>query len=300
MVAVIERNAKHIASGGVLNIHTNVVDIVSNHDRNTLTGNSTSPILDTFERPPFVGSVAHWMSSHQSSGPHPGTFNDLPQGMMNNYSTLHEDNLSISQPGFIANEYNSGNYSMSPIGISSHNNAMDDYTELGHANSAFAVPAASTGGLPELQDHGTVELPLSSYSLPDVQGSATVATASKAAISVSTPSARSPRNGGPPMQNHTIVPILDRCPYHELYLGITLCSCKLSLKSRPSKVEKAFMCIECSGVPFTTRKNGNRHARNAKIHECSTCHEFFARVDYRNSHEKICSGKKGLGFSRGV
>ncbi|KAF8517546.1 hypothetical protein BU17DRAFT_91687 [Hysterangium stoloniferum] len=255
---------------------------------------------------------------------HPPQF-DLVQGMMNNYSTAHEesDNLSISLPEHIANEYNSGNYSMPPIlgtrllkygfvvtevelvGIGSHNNAMDDDTELGHANSSITVPPASTEGLPDLQgiiDHSTVELPPSSYSLPDIQDNATVAAASKATISVSTFSARSPRNGGLPMQNHTIVRIPDRCPsqeYHELYLGNNLCSCGLSPKSRRSKVEKAFMCIECR-VPFTTRKNGIRHARSAKIHECPTCHKSFARVDYRNSHKKFCSGKKGQGFSRGV
>ncbi|KAF8517551.1 hypothetical protein BU17DRAFT_91694 [Hysterangium stoloniferum] len=299
LIGLSEHNAKEIASGGVLNMHPNVVDIVSNLDRNTLTHNSTGPILDTFERPPFVGSVAHWTFSHQSSGPHLGTFNDLPQGMMNNYSTLHEasDNLSIPQPGFIANEYNSGNYSMSPIGIGSHNNAMDNYTELGHADSSVAgVPAVSTGGLSELQDYSTVELPSPSYSLPHTRDSATVVVPSTAAIPGSTPSARSPRNGDPPMQNHTIAPIPAHCPsqeYHELYLGNKLCSCGLSPKSRPSKVKKGFMCVECRR-PFTTYKNGIRHARNVKkIHECPTCHKYFARIDYRNSHKKICSGKKG-------
>ncbi|KAF8517548.1 hypothetical protein BU17DRAFT_91689 [Hysterangium stoloniferum] len=67
LIGLCEHNAKQIASGGVLNIHPNVIEIVSNRDRNTLTSSSTSPILDTFERPPFVASVAHWTSSHQSS-----------------------------------------------------------------------------------------------------------------------------------------------------------------------------------------------------------------------------------------
>ncbi|KAF8517547.1 hypothetical protein BU17DRAFT_91688 [Hysterangium stoloniferum] len=309
LIGLSEHNAKQITNGGVPKIHSNVVDIVSNRHRNTLTRNSTGPILNTFERPPFVGNVTHRKSSrntsHQPSGPQPGTFNDPPQGMVNNYM-LHEesDNLSISLPGLIANEYNSGNYSLSPIlGIGSHNNAMDAYNELRHADCSIAVPPASTGGLPDLQDYSTVELPPLSYSTPDAQESAIVATASKAAIPVLTPSVRSPRNGGPPMQNHTIAPIPAHCPsqeYHELYLGNNLCSCGLSLKSRPSKVEKGFMCVECC-VPFTTYKNGIRHARNAKkIHKCPTCHEYFARIDYCNSHKKICSGKKGEGFSRGV
>ncbi|KAF8517542.1 hypothetical protein BU17DRAFT_66864 [Hysterangium stoloniferum] len=272
LIGLSDHNAKQIANRGVLNIHPNAVDIVPNRDRNTLTPNSTGPILDTFKSLPFVRSVAHWTSSHQSTGPHPGMFNDLLQGLMNNYSTTHEDNLSIPLPGPIANEDSSGNHSMSPI----------------------LVPAVSTGGLSELQDYSTVELPSPSYSLPHTQYSATVGAASKAAIPVSTPSPGSPGNGGPPMESHTIVPIPDSCSskeYHEL----------LSPKSRPSKVEKGFMCIECSRVPFTTRKNGMRHARNAKkIHQCPICHEYFARIDYRNSHKKFCSGKKGQGFSRGL
>ncbi|KAF8517555.1 hypothetical protein BU17DRAFT_66874 [Hysterangium stoloniferum] len=273
LIGLSEHNAKQIASGGMLNVHPNVADIVSNRDRNTLTRNSTGPILHTFERPSFVGSVVHWTSSHQSSGPHPGTFNDIPPGMVNNYSTVHEDNLSISLPGLIANEDSSEFYSMSPIGLSSHNNAMDDSTELGHANSFVAVPPASTESLVDLQGiigYSTIELPPPSYSFPNIHDSAPV--------------------------NHTIVRMPDRCPskeYHELYLGNKSCSCGLSPKSRQGKVEKGFMCIQCR-VPFTTRKNGNRHARSAKIHECSTCHKFFARVDYRNLHGKNCSGKKGL------
>ncbi|KAF8517549.1 hypothetical protein BU17DRAFT_91690 [Hysterangium stoloniferum] len=67
---------------------------------------------------------------------------------------------------------------MSPIlGIGSHNNAMDDCTELGHTKSSTAVPAASTVGLPDLHgiiDYSTVEFLPPSYSLPDAQDSATV------------------------------------------------------------------------------------------------------------------------------
>ncbi|KAF8517545.1 hypothetical protein BU17DRAFT_66867 [Hysterangium stoloniferum] len=283
-----------INNGGMLNIHPNIADIgyayaAPNRDRNTLTRNSTGPILDTvsYERPLFAGSVANRASSHntshQPSGLQPRTFNDLPQGMVNNDGILHEDNLSIPLLGLIANEYSSGDYSMSPI----------------------SIPPASTENLFDLQGiidyYSTVDLPPPSYSLPDIQDSATVAAASKAAIPVSTPCAGSSRNGGPSMQNHTITRIPSRCPskeYHELSLGNKPCSCGLS---RPSKVEKGFMCTECSGVAFTTRKNGMRHARNAKkIHECPTCHEYFARIDYRNSHKKFCSGKRGQGFSRGV
>ncbi|KAF8517544.1 hypothetical protein BU17DRAFT_91685 [Hysterangium stoloniferum] len=293
---------EQITNGGVLNIHPNVADIdytyaAPSRDRNTLTRSSTGPVLDTvsYERPLFAGSVANRASSHntshQPSGLQPGTFNDLPQGMVNNDGILHEasDNLSIPLPGLIANEYSSRDYSMYPISrTDSYNNTMDDYTELEHANSSVAgftenlfdlqstidsSTVESIESLPDPQDYySTVELPPPSYSLPDIQDSATVATASKAAVPVSTPSAKSPRNGGPPMQNHTITRIPDRCrskEYHELYLGNNLCSCGLSPKSRPSKVEKGFMCIEC-GVAFTTRKNGDRHARNAKIHKCPT------------------------------
>ncbi|KAF8517554.1 hypothetical protein BU17DRAFT_66873 [Hysterangium stoloniferum] len=229
--------------------------LFSNRDQNTLTRNSTGPILDTVssERPLFVKSVAHRTSSqntfHQPSGRHPGTFNDLPQGMVNDYITLHE------------------------------------------------VSAASTGGLPDLQgiiDYSTVELPSPSYCLPDTQDSATVAATSKVSIPVSTPSARSPRNEGPLMQNHTIAPTRGCCLPKSIMSCIweTICARGLSLKSRPSKVEKEFMYIECR-VPFTTRKNGIRHARNAKmIHECPTCHETFARIHHRNSHKKFCSGRR--------
>ncbi|KAF8517570.1 hypothetical protein BU17DRAFT_66889 [Hysterangium stoloniferum] len=175
-------------------------------------------------------------------------FNDPPQGIVTNYSTLHED-------------------------------------------------AAVT--IPRLSSYSTVEHPPPSSSLPDTRDSATVVPASKAHIPVSTPFTRSPGNGGPPMQNHTIVPIPDRCPskeYH-VYLRTTGCSCELSLKGRPSKAEKRFMCSECC-LPFTTKKNGIRHARSVeKIHKCPICHKSFARVDFRNLHKKYCSGKKGQGFS---
>ncbi|KAF8517543.1 hypothetical protein BU17DRAFT_91684 [Hysterangium stoloniferum] len=305
---------EQITNGGRLNIHPNIADIgyayaAPNRDRNTLTRNSTNPILDTvsYERPLFVGSVANRTSSqdtsHQPSSPQSGTFNDFLQGMVNDDSILHEasDNLSIPLPGLIANEYSSRDYSMCPISrTDSYNDTMDDYTELEHANSSVADYGES---FRSTRHHRAVE---STESIPDpqdIQDSATVAAASKAAIPVSTPSSGSPRNGGPSMQNHTIAPIPGHCPskeYHELYLGNEPCSCGLSPKSRPSKVEKGFMCIQC-GVAFTTRKNGTRHARNAKkIHECPTCHKSFARIDYRNSHKKFCSGKKGQGFSRGV
>ncbi|KAF8504039.1 hypothetical protein BU17DRAFT_101520 [Hysterangium stoloniferum] len=311
LIGLSEHN-EQITNGGVLKIHPNVADVAPNCDRNTPTCNGTGPILNTvsYERLLFVGSVAHRMSSqntsHPPSGPQPGMFTDLPQGMVDNYSILHgaSDNLSTPLPGLVTNEYSPGDYSVSLIsGTDSYNNTMDDYTELGHANSSVAE------SLPDLQgitDYSTVE---STESLPDLQGitdiqdSATVAAASKAAIPVSTPSGTSPRNGGPPMQNHTIARIPSRCPskeYHELYLRNKSCSCGLRPKSRTSKGEKAFMCIEC-GVAFTTRKNGIRHARNAKkIHECPSCHEFFARIDYRNSHRKFCTGKNGQRFSRGV
>ncbi|KAF8517550.1 hypothetical protein BU17DRAFT_91691 [Hysterangium stoloniferum] len=50
---------------------------------------------------------------------------------------------------------------MSPIlGIGSHNNVIDDDTELGHADSSVAVPSPSTGDLLDLQgiiDYSTVD-----------------------------------------------------------------------------------------------------------------------------------------------
>ncbi|KAF8517552.1 hypothetical protein BU17DRAFT_66871 [Hysterangium stoloniferum] len=106
------------------------------------------------------------------------------------------------------------------------------------------------------------------------------------------------------MQNHNIAHILGRCPskeYHELYLGNKLCSCGLSPKSHPSKVENASMCIGCGGVPFTTRKNGIRHASNAeRIHEYPTCHDFFFCVSTTATRTRKIVVKKGQGFSRGV
>ncbi|KAF8476472.1 hypothetical protein JB92DRAFT_3051032 [Gautieria morchelliformis] len=50
---------------------------------------------------------------------------------------------------------------------------------------------------------------------------------------------------------------------------------------------KLFKCVECN-VSFASEKNAVRHCHRGRSFPCNTCARLFARVDYRNKHQKSC------------